>query len=105
MAFFRARVFSLLAAVALLLLLAAPLARVARAQDDPSGEWSVTFFEDQPDRLAGAEMGDYLGMPINPNALQRAQSWSAALVETPEDQCREHGSDYGWRGPSNLSIW
>ncbi|MDE3110543.1 MAG: hypothetical protein KGL02_11455 [Acidobacteriota bacterium] len=103
--FITGKTVSLLAFGALLLLLSAPLASVARAQDDPSGEWAVTFFEDQPDRLAGAEMGDYLGMPINPNALQRAQSWSAALVETPEDQCREHGSDYGWRGPSNLSIW
>jgi hypothetical protein len=101
----RGRIISLLAGFAVLFLLAAPLANPVRAQDDPSGEWSVTFFEDQPERLAGAEMGDYLGMPINPDALQRVQSWSAAMVETPEDQCREHGSDYGWRGPSNLRIW
>ena len=26
-------------------------------------------------------------------------------MELPENQCREHGSDYGWRGPSNLRIW
>jgi hypothetical protein len=90
---------------ALVCLFAAPLAGLARAQNDPSGDWGVTFFEDQPERLAGAEIGDYLGMPINPAALQRVQSWSAAMVETPEDQCREHGSDYGWRGPSNLRIW
>jgi hypothetical protein len=103
--FDRGRVLSLTAFAALLFVLLAPLARPVRAQDDPSGEWGVTFFEDQPERLAGAEIGDYLGMPINPNALHRVQSWSAAMVETPEDQCREHGSDYGWRGPSNLRIW
>jgi hypothetical protein len=103
--FSRRKLLAASAFAALLFLLAAPLASPVRAQDDPSGEWSVTFFEDQPERLAGAEMGDYLGMPINPSALQRVQSWSAALVETPEDQCREHGSDYGWRGPSNLRIW
>ena len=92
----------------LLILLLAPLtlfSRAAFAQMDPSGEWAPTFFEDQRDRLAGAEMGDYLGMPINAAALFRAESWSAALVELPENQCRAHGSDYGWRGPSNLRIW
>jgi len=26
-------------------------------------------------------------------------------VELPENQCRQHGSDYGWRGPSALHIW
>jgi len=90
---------------ALAFLLLAPLARPVQAQDDPTGNWRVTFFEDQPERILGAEMGDYLGMPINPAALHRVQSWDAAMVETPEDQCREHGSDYGWRGPSNLRIW
>jgi hypothetical protein len=35
----------------------------------------------------------------------RGDSWDATLVELPENQCRAHGSDYGWRGPSNLSIW
>ena len=33
-------------------------------------------------------MGDYLGMPINAAALFRAESWSATLVELPENQCR-----------------
>jgi len=92
----------------LLILLLAPvtlLSRPAIAQNDPTGDWAPTFFEDQRDRLAGAEMGDYLGMPINAAALFRAESWSAALVELPENQCRSHGSDYGWRGPSNLRIW
>jgi hypothetical protein len=103
--FGRRGIISILALAALTFLVLAPLASPLWAQDDPSGDWNVTFFEDQPERLAGAEMGDYLGMPINPSALQRVQSWSAAMVETPEDQCREHGADYGWRGPSNLRIW
>jgi|SRR5208282_357876 len=92
----------------LVILLLAPvtlLSRPAFAQIDPSGEWAPTFFEDQRDRLAGAEIGDYLGIPINAAALFRAESWDAALVELPENQCRSHGSDYGWRGPSNLRIW
>lgn len=95
-----------IAGLALLLLAPAALTcPAARAQIDPTGDWAVTFFEDQRDRLAGAEMGDYLGMPINAAALFRVESWSAALVEIPENQCRAHGSDYGWRGPSALRIW
>jgi hypothetical protein len=75
------------------------------AQEDPSGEWSPRFDEDTRERLAGAEIGDYLGLPINDAARLRADSWDATLVELPENQCRVHGSDYGWRGPSALHIW
>jgi hypothetical protein len=87
------------------LLLALTFSRPVLAQEDPSGEWSPLFFEDQRERLAGAEIGDYLGLPINAAARLRADSWDATLVEIPENQCRAHGSDYGWRGPSALSIW
>jgi hypothetical protein len=79
--------------------------RAAFAQTDPSGVYSPLFFEDIPERLAGAEIGDYLGLPINAAARLRVDSWDATLVELPENQCRAHGSDYGWRGPSVLSIW
>ena len=85
--------------------LAAPLSRPVFAQNDPSGMWEVTFFQDRLERLAGAEIGDYLGLPINAAGRFRAESWDATLVELPENQCRAHGSDYGWRGPSNLRIW
>jgi hypothetical protein len=88
------------------LLLAAGVAgRVARAQEDPSGEWSPRFDEDWEERIPGPEIGDYLGIPINDAARMRGDTWDAALVELPENQCRQHGSDYGWRGPSQLSIW
>src|SRR5579872_3798800 len=75
------------------------------AQRDLSGEWAPRFHEDQPERIPGPEIGDYLGLPINDAARLRGDSWDAALIELPENQCRAHGSDYGWRGPSNLSIW
>jgi len=90
---------------ALAFLLFAPLGRPVLAQIDPSGMWAVTFDEDRTERLAGAEIGDYLGLPINDAARLRVDSWDAAIVELPENQCRQHGSDYGWRGPSNLHIW
>jgi len=77
----------------------------ALAQIDPSGDWSPRFDEDRADRTAGPEIGEHLGLPVSPAGELRTESWDAALMELPENQCRAHGSDYGWRGPSNLRIW
>ena len=77
----------------------------AHAQEDPTGTWSARFDEDQPERIPGPEIGDYLGIPINAAARLRGDTWDAALIELPENQCRVHGADYGWRGPSNIRIW
>ncbi len=79
--------------------------RVSLGQEDPTGNWAPIFDEDMPERVAGGEIGDYLGIPLNDAGRLRAESWSAELVELPQNQCREHGADYGWRGPSNLRIW
>jgi hypothetical protein len=75
------------------------------AQEDPSGNWAPRFHEDEPERIPGPEIGDYLGLPINAAARLRGDSWDATLVELPENQCRVHGSDYAWRGPGGLQIW
>jgi len=88
-----------------LFLAAGLLSLPAFAQRDPSGEWAPRFHEDQPERIPGPEIGDYLGIPINPAARLRADSWDASLLELPENQCRPHPSDYAWRGPANLRIW
>src|SRR2546427_8390298 len=77
----------------------------AFAQVDPSGEWNPRFHEDNPERLAGPEIGDYLGLPINDAARLRADSWDASLLTLPEHQCKPHPADYGPRGPANLRIW
>jgi hypothetical protein len=77
----------------------------AMSQEDPSGEWAPRFDEDWFERIPGPEIGDYAGLPINDAARLRADSWDATLLELPHNQCRAHGSDYGWRGPSNLHIW
>src|SRR5580692_8750178 len=69
-----------------ILILAALMARPARAQQDPSGEWSPRFDEDWEERIPGPEIGDYLGIPINAAARLRGDSWDAALVELPENQ-------------------
>jgi hypothetical protein len=90
---------------AIVLLFGLTCSWTAQAQMDPSGEWAPRFDEDRFERIPGPEIGDYLGLPINDAARLRGDSWDAALLELQENQCRAHGSDYGWRGPSNLSIW
>ncbi len=87
------------------LLLIALMAGPAVAQTDPSGEWANRFHEDEPERIPGPEIGDYLGLPINDAARLRGDSWDATLLELPENQCRPHPSDYAWRGPALLRIW
>lgn len=89
----------LLVAVALLL-----AATPAYAQVDFSGEWAPRMWEDQPERVPGPELGDYLGLPINEAARLRAAAWDASIQTLPEWQCRPHSADYIWRGPSNLRI-
>jgi hypothetical protein len=76
----------------------------AIAQVDFSGEWAPRFYEDQPERVPGPELGDYLGLPINAADRMRADTWSASLLTLPEWQCRPHSADYIWRGPSNLTV-
>ncbi len=75
------------------------------APRDPSGEWAPRFHEDQPERIPGPEIGDYLGLPINDAARLRGDSWDASLLTLPEHQCKPHPADYGPRGPANLRIW
>jgi glyoxylase-like metal-dependent hydrolase (beta-lactamase superfamily II) len=81
------------------------LTATAAAQIDLSGEYAPRFHEDQPERIPGPEIGDYLGLPINDAARLRADSWDASLLTLPEHQCKPHPSDYGPRGPANLRIW
>jgi hypothetical protein len=91
--------------VLLLILFLALPGRPALAQEDPSGEWDNRFHEDEPERIPGPEIGDYLGLPINDAARLRGDTWTATLLELPENQCRPHPSDYAWRGPALLRIW
>jgi len=85
----------------LMLLPHAPL----RAQILLDGEWSPRYHEDQPERIPGPELGDYLGLPINDAARQRAESWDASRLTLPEEQCRVHVSPYIYRGPLDLRVW
>ncbi len=72
---------------------------------DVSGVWQPRFHEDQPERLAGPELGDYLGLPINDAARRWAESWDSSRLTMPEHQCQVHIAPYIHRGPHNLRIW
>src|SRR5437899_11187518 len=72
---------------------------------DLAGEWAPRFHEDQPERIPGPEIGDYLGLPINEAARLHADSWDASILTLPEHQCKPHPSDYSPRGPAHLPIW
>ena len=69
------------------------------------GEWSPRYHEDQPERIPGPDLVDYLGLPINDAARLRAESWNASRLTLPEEQCRVHVSPYIYRGPLDLRIW
>ena len=90
--------------LALGLVVASLVSTPAFAQIDFSGEWAPRMWEDQPERVPGPELGDYLGTPINDAARLRAEALDASIQTLPEWQCRPHSADYIWRGPSNLRI-
>jgi glyoxylase-like metal-dependent hydrolase (beta-lactamase superfamily II) len=69
------------------------------------GEWQPLYHEDQPERIPGPDLGDFLGLPINDAARLRAESWNASRLTLPEEQCRVHVSPYIYRGPLDLRIW
>jgi len=83
-----------------LLLLAVP----ASAQIDLSGEWSSFFHEEQPERIPGPEIGNYIGFPVNDHIRMRGDTWDASIQTLPEYQCRPHNSDYQTRAPQDLHI-
>jgi len=78
----------------------------AAAQVNLDGSWGnlEILHEDEPERLPGPELGDYLGVPIKNAARYRADAWDASLLTVPEYQCRVHPSDYA---PSfaGIRIW
>jgi cyclase len=89
----------------LLALLAALSREPAPAQILLDGEWSPQYHEDEPERIPGPDLVDYLGLPINDAGRQRAESWDASRLTLPEEQCRVHVSPYIYRGPLDFRIW
>jgi cyclase len=75
------------------------------AQTPLTGEWNPVQHEDQIERGAGPDLGDYTGYPINDAARLRAESWDASRLTLQEHQCRVHISPYIYRGPMAVRIW
>src|SRR5215831_17143449 len=75
------------------------------AQLDLSGTWLPQYWEDQPERIPGPELVDYLGIPINDAARQWALSWDPDRLGLQEHQCQVHTVAYIYRGPLQLRIW
>jgi hypothetical protein len=75
------------------------------AQVDLSGGWDSIRHEDQIERGAGPEIGDYTGVPINDQARSRADAWDAEKWTQPEHECEPHPADYGARGGGSMRIW
>ena len=96
-----------LSVVLLLVAALAAMSRPAHAQAgaDFTGVWQPRYQEDQPERIPGPELRDYLGLPITDAARQFADSWDPGRIALPEEQCRVHVSPYIYRGPTNLRIW
>src|SRR5690349_10595530 len=83
---------------------AAWLSVSAFGQINLSGVWSNRLDEDFPDRLAGPELGDYAGLPINAPDRLRGETWDASLITLPDYQCRVHPSDYA-SAFADIRIW
>ena len=81
------------------------IARSARAQVDLSGYYGAVLHEDQPERIPGPALGDYLGLPINDSARAFAEAWDPSRLTVPEHQCRAHSAPYILRGPLNMRVW
>jgi hypothetical protein len=77
----------------------------ARAQVDFSGSWSPRYHEDQPERIPGPDLANFLGLPITESARQWALSWDPSRLTLPEHQCQVHVAPYIYRGPLQLRIW
>lgn len=88
-----------------LVLAALVIALPVSAQVDITGSYNALFHEDQPERIPGPSLGDYLGLPINESARAFAEAWDASRLTVPEHQCRAHSSPYILRGPLNMRIW
>jgi hypothetical protein len=84
---------------------AVAMASPVSAQVDLTGSYNALFHEDQPERIPGPSLGDYLGLPINESARAFAEAWDASRLTVPEHQCRAHSSPYILRGPLNMRIW
>ena len=78
----------------------------AFAQVDFSGVWNPRLGdEDNPERLAGPSLVEFLGLPVNDYARQWGLAYRPGRLSLPEHQCQVHVVHYIHRGPMAMRIW
>src|SRR5438552_8764307 len=88
--------------LAMMLLVGVP----AFAQIDFTGVWNPRVGdEDNPERLAGPSLVEYLGIPINDYGRQWGLAYRSGRLSLPEHQCQVHVVEYIHRGPLQMRLW
>ena len=78
----------------------------AFAQLDLTGVWNPNIQdEDNPERLQGPSMVEFLGIPINDQARVWGLSYRSSRLSLSEHQCQVHVVEYIHRGPMAMRIW
>src|SRR5205085_11308861 len=78
----------------------------AFAQIDLTGVWNPnTGDEDNPERLQGPSLVEFVGLPINEQARVWGLSYRSSRLSLPEHQCQVHVVEYIHRGPMNMRMW
>jgi hypothetical protein len=79
----------------------------AFAQVDFTGYWNSPRpnQEDDPERVAGPSLVEFLGLPINDQARQWGLAYSPARLSLLEHQCQVHAVHYILRGPLQMRMW
>lgn len=80
-------------------------AGTASAQTDLGGSWSARIHEDWIDRRPGSDAADFLGLPINEEAREKALSYSSSQLSEPERQCQPYAPPYTELGPFGMDVW
>jgi hypothetical protein len=95
-------VVTLRTALALLVLLWAPLNRSVFAQAELAGTWAARNTEDIS---RDSYPVDYVGLPLNDEGRTRALSYNEAQLAMIERQCEGWPPFYFVQGPFGLKIW
>ena len=78
----------------------------AFAQVDFTGVWNPRVQdEDNPERLAGPSLVEFVGLPINDQARQWGLAYRPGRLSLPEHQCQVHVVEYIHRGPLQVRMW
>jgi hypothetical protein len=81
-----------------------PRAPRAAAPIDLTGYWVSIVTQDWRWRMVTPAKGDYLGIPMTPDARKIADAWDPAKDEAAGEQCRSYGAPALMSVPGRLHI-